>query len=229
MHNRESFSIRNIRCVSYESAKPECLLLQPVDMHSLDALNEQVRLIEKSVKKPFVLSAFAVEDWNKDLSPWKAPAVFGKEDFGDGAEKTLGFIESGLIPHLFRKYGSLPVVLGGYSLAGMFSLWAGFNSFTFRAVCAVSASMWFPGLLDYVRDNECKTSSVYLSLGDKEEKARNPVMATVGSCMRSMDGILSRKGIDHVLEWNEGNHFMDVDLRCAKGFAWAFNACRSLP
>ena len=105
--------------------------------------------------------------------------------------------------------------------AGLFSLWDGFSSSSFRAVSAASASVWFPGWLDYVSERECKAPHVYLSLGDKEEKTRNPVMATVGSCMRSMDEVLSRKGTNHILEWNEGNHFKDADLRCAKGFAWA--------
>ncbi|WP_382735999.1 hypothetical protein [Agathobaculum butyriciproducens] len=30
-----------------------------------------------------------VERWNDDLSPWCAPAVFGHEDFGDGAAALL--------------------------------------------------------------------------------------------------------------------------------------------
>ena len=61
---------------------------------------------------------------------------------------------------------------------------------------------------------------VYLSLGDKEEKARNPVMAMVGTHIREAHKVLKRKGIDTVLEWNEGNHFKDSDLRTAKAFAW---------
>ena len=33
--------------------------------------------------------AVEVSDWNAQLSPWPAPAVFGKEDFGDGAAAAL--------------------------------------------------------------------------------------------------------------------------------------------
>ena len=217
---KEIVWISGIECALSDNPMPECILIQIVDARSLNELDSQVGLIETMVRKPFVMAAFAVEDWNRDLSLWKAPAVFGKEDFGDGAAITLEFIERNLLPYLTEKYGPLPVVLGGYSLAGLFALWAGFNSSSFRAVSAVSASMWFPGWIDYALENECHASHVYLSLGDKEEKTHNPVMATVGSCMRSMDGILSRKRINHVLEWNEGNHFRDVDLRCARGFAW---------
>ena len=33
--------------------------------------------------------AIKVDNWNQELSPWKAPAVFGKEAFGDGASNLL--------------------------------------------------------------------------------------------------------------------------------------------
>ena len=34
---------------------------------------------------------------------------------------------------------------------------------------------------------------------------------------------LLSQGTDCVLEWNEGNHFKEPDLRTAKGFAWLLN------
>ena len=226
MKNKEYFQVCGISCALYGSENPEYLLIQPVDERDLGNMDDQVKLIESMVQEPFALVAFAVEDWNRELSPWKAPAVFGNEDFGDGAEETLSFIENNLLPFISERYGSLPVILGGYSLAGLFALWSAFNSSSFCAVSGVSASVWFPGWLDYVSANECHASHVYLSLGDREEITRNRVMATVGTCMRSMDEILSGKGTDHVLQWNEGNHFRDVDLRCAKAFAWCIISIR---
>lgn len=226
MKNKEYFQVCGISCALYGSENPEYLLIQPVDERDLGNMDDQVKLIESMVQEPFALVAFAVEDWNRELSPWKAPAVFGNEDFGDGAEETLSFIENNLLPFISERYGSLPVILGGYSLAGLFALWSAFNSSSFCAVSGVSASVWFSGWLDYVSANECHASHVYLSLGDREEITRNRVMATVGTCMRSMDEILSGKGTDHVLQWNEGNHFRDVDLRCAKAFAWCIISIR---
>ena len=226
MKNKEYFQVCGISCALYGSENPEYLLIQPVEERDLMNLDDQVSLIESMVQEPFALVAFAVEDWNRELSPWKAPAVFGNEDFGDGAEETLSFIENNLLPFISERYGSLPVILGGYSLAGLFALWSAFNSSSFCAVSGVSASVWFPGWVEYVSENECHASHVYLSLGDREEITRNRVMATVGTCMRSMDEILSGKGIDHVLQWNGGNHFRDVDLRCAKAFAWCIISIR---
>ena len=34
---------------------------------------------------------------------------------------------------------------------------------------------------------------------------------------------LSDSGIRSTLEWNEGNHFRDSDMRMARGFAWLLN------
>jgi hypothetical protein len=80
--------------------------------------------------------------------------------------------------------------------------------------------MWFPGFVDYMKANEIKAKAVYLSLGDMEEKARNPIMASVGNKIREAYELLSNQGVKCILEWNEGNHFQDADIRTAKAFSW---------
>ena len=50
----------------------------------------------------------------------------------------------------------LPVI-AGYSLAGLFALWAAWNSGYFRRVASVSGSLWYPGFTDYIRNNEPKS------------------------------------------------------------------------
>jgi predicted alpha/beta superfamily hydrolase len=142
-------------------------------------------------------------------------AVFGKEDFGDGAKETLDRILK-LCTDKDKQY-----IIGGYSLAGLFSLWASYQTDTFKAVASASPSMWFPGFIAYMKDNEIKTDAVYLSLGDKEMNTRNPVMATVGDCINGAYKYLKEKGLDVFLEWNKGNHFKDADIRTAKSFSWA--------
>ena len=56
-----------------------------------------------------------------------------------------------------------------------------------------------------------------LSLGKKEEKTKNQVMASVGDNIRKMYELLSGS-MDIVLEWNEGGHFNEPDIRTAKAF-----------
>lgn len=64
-----------------------------------------------------------------------------------------------------------------------------------------------------------------MSLGDREERTRNPVMATVGDRIRETYRLLIDQEIRTTLEWNEGNHFRDAGLRMAKAFAWVMNQC----
>ena len=194
-------------------------LVQMVDDHDLSLIEQEVEFIrELSGGQDFGLKAVKVNDWNKDLSPWPAPAVFGNEDFDEGAVETLAFLLDNVVPA--GKAPGAKTFLGGYSLAGLFALWAGYRTDRFDGIAAASPSIWFPGFVDYRRGNEMRPGAVYLSLGDREERTRNPVMSQVGNAIRQGCDVLQAAGVECVLEWNKGNHFKDADLRTAKAFAW---------
>ena len=192
------------------------VLLQPVDSHDLEGIDNEVKTIRELTDADFRLIAVRVPDWNRDLSPWPAPAVFGKEGFGNGA---VDFLEEilPLVPE------GRTCCIGGYSLAGLFALWAAYRTDRFAGVAAASPSVWFPGFTEYMQANRIRSKAVYLSLGDREEKAKNPVMAAVGSRIRKAEGILNAQGIPCTLEWNPGNHFRDADIRTAQAVAWVLN------
>ena len=196
------------------------VLLQPVGEHDPDVTEREISVIREHTAENFRLIAFRIRDWNKELSPWKSSAVFGKDDFGDGAAKTLGEIMK-LCDDTSKTY-----YIGGYSLAGLFALWAAYQTDLFQGVAAASPSVWFPGFTEYMKEHDIRSRHVYLSLGDKEEKARNPVMATVGDRIRTAHELLVKRQVDCVLEWNEGNHFRDTDLRTARAFIWVINRMR---
>lgn len=199
---------------NYGNPSAPTVLIQPVDDHDLEEMEGEIDEIRKQVQADFRLIAVKVDDWNQDLSPWKAPAVFGKDDFGDGAGDMLQFILGQCSDYSKTYY------IGGYSLAGLFSLWAAYQTDVFAGVAAVSPSIWFPDFLQYMEEHDIRTDAVYLSLGDREEKTKNPVMATVGDCIRKGQELLCRKGVWTTLEWNQGNHFKDAEIRTAKGFVW---------
>ena len=194
------------------------ILIQPVDDHDLAAVENEVKEIRGQTDIGFRLIAVKAADWNRDLSPWKAPAVFGSEGFGGGADSTLNEILD-LCTESDRAW-----FIGGYSLAGLFALWAACRTGRFSGVASASPSVWFPGFTEYLRTNPVRSGTVYLSLGDREGKTKNPVMATVGRCIRETENILRNQGVRSVLEWNPGNHFRDADLRTARAFAWVLNA-----
>ncbi len=128
------------------------VLIQPVDDHDMAVMEGDVTALREAGGDPFHLIAVKVNKWNHDLSPWNAPAVFGNDDFGDGAENTLnGILE--LTGEKDRSY-----YIGGYSLAGLFSLWAAYRTDVFKGVAAVSPSVWFPGFMEYTERSSMLTS-----------------------------------------------------------------------
>lgn len=192
----------------------ENVLIQPVGDHDLPQIENEITEIRRRTEIPFRLTAVKVESWNRDLSPWPAPAVFGNEDFGDGAAALLREILS-LCADEGKRY-----FIGGYSMAGLFALWSAFQTEVFSGAAAASPSMWFPGLMEYLRGSACGCGAVYLSLGSREEKTANPVMRTVGDRIREGYELLRGRGVRCTLEWNSGGHFKEPDLRTAKAFAW---------
>ena len=198
---------------TYEFGNPDAsvVLIEPI--HTVEGMANEAEILRKLAGNNFLLRAVAV-DWFRDLSPWPAPPVFGDTAFGDGAQETLEQILK-LTGEPGKQY-----VLGGYSMGGLFALWAAYQTDAFVGVAAVSPSVWFPGFAEYTLIRSPLTGQVYLSLGDREEKTKNPVMAAVGDRIRELYDRLRKQGISCCLEWNEGNHFMDPDRRTAKGFAW---------
>ena len=222
-HRKENFVIDSKKCIGYITDTAKYLLIQPVDEHDIEVLDNEVAEIKKNTEKQFSLIAFKIEYWNNELSPWKAPPAFGNKSFGSGSRETLEFIESRLIPTVKEKYDfsdDVKVILGGYSLAGLFSLWSAYKSNTFLGIAAASPSVWFSGWEEFMNNNTPLSNIIYLSLGDTEEKTKNKVMSAVGDNIRKQEELLKNDNINTILEWNKGGHFRDSDLRVAKVFVW---------
>ena len=202
----------------YGNADSSIVLIEPI--HVPDGMEQEASMIRKLSGRDFRLLAVKV-DWFQDLSPWHAPALSGDISFGNGAPEMLDKLLK-LTGEPGKQY-----VLGGYSMGGLFTLWAACRTDAFSAVAAASPSVWFPGFTEYMTAGCIRTGCVYLSLGNREEKTRNPVMATVGARMREIHTWLQSQEIPCCLEWNEGNHFRDLEERMAKGFAWAMEGMNS--
>ena len=186
-----------------------------------------------------------VDLWEENFSPWCAPRVFAKgPNFGDGAQKTLDTLINHVIPWTESELTEPPAyrVLVGYSLAGLFSLWAGVSqqvargcqhdtaphvdapAATFQRIGAVSGSFWFPGLLDYV-DQQLRGGAVglthaYLSLGDREARTPNPQIMHVRENAELLASKLESARITSMFELNRGNHFQNIEGRMQKALDW---------
>ena len=100
--------------------------------------------------KDFSLAVFDVIDWNAQFSPWPAPAVFGKDSFSGKGNDTLRFLEDEFLPEIKSKFQGSETFLTGYSLAGLFSLWALYESDKFNGAVSCSSSLWFNKWDEYV-------------------------------------------------------------------------------
>ena len=191
--------------------------------------------------------------WEENFSPWCAPHVFAKgPNFGDGAQKTFDTLINQVIPWAESELTESPAyrVLVGYSLAGLFSLWAGVSQQiacdcqrddapsqpgpspqpcavptpTFQRIGAVSGSFWFPGLLDYVdqqlRGGVVDLTHAYLSLGDREARTPNPQIMHVRENAELLASKLEKAGVTSTFELNRGNHFQNVEGRMQKALDW---------
>lgn len=174
---------------------------------------------------PFTLVAISDLDWNHDMAPWDSPSTFKNADPSTGgADDYLRLLTEEIIPAAEKELGSVPRWRGiaGYSLAGLFALYAIYQTDLFFRVGSMSGSLWFPGMKEYIFSHEPKhwPDRMYFSLGDKESKTKNPILRTVQENTEEICAYYQRKGINTEFQLNPGNHFVQSVERTAAGIAW---------
>jgi hypothetical protein len=158
------------------------------------------------------LAAVSGFDWNTYLSPWPADAVFRRgEGFAGKADELIGCLEELLPAFPCRRR-----IIAGYSLAGLFAVYACTKTDLFDACVCCSGSMWYPGFAEYLEEHPLLCRKTYFSLGDKEHQTKNPVMASVKE-KTEYAVRLAQRNTECVFESNPGNHFFEADKRLLKG------------
>ena len=176
-------------------------------------------------RRDFCLAAFPVTAWENELSPWNAEKVFrGGKNFGSGAGETIRALTCVIVPELKRTLGrpEMLCIIAGYSLAGLFAIYALYRTTAFTGAVSASGSLWFPGFLGYAASHKMPRTPgrVYLSLGDREKNTKNAVMCRVEENTAALYERFNEQGIACIFELNPGNHFQEVEQRLAKGIAW---------
>ncbi len=174
---------------------------------------------------PFTLASISKLNWDDDMSPWAIPPLYKKEKPCSGkADQYLEKLTSEIIPAILEKLSQKPSYIGiaGYSLGGLFALYASYKSEIFSKIASASGSLWFPNFVDFAekRDFAKKPDSIYLSLGDTEAKTKNKILAPVQENTERLADFYKSKGIPLTFELNKGNHFTDGEKRMAKGLKW---------
>ena len=160
--------------------------------------------------------------WDHDMTPWYCPPVTKNDPpCTGGADDCLDLLLTKILPEARSMLNGDPCFTGiaGYSLAGLFALYAMYRCDAFDRAASISGSLWFPEFREYVLTHEMKKrpDKLYLSLGDKEDKTRNAALKTVRDNTEQIVSYYERLGLDVTWELNPGNHFRDAGIRSAKG------------
>lgn len=186
---------------------------------------DMAQLIEKLDCVVAVLVAIDQVDWNHELSPWPGKRAFkGGEDFGGGADAYLTELTETIVPTVEAALGFTPSyrVLAGYSLAGLFALYAIYRTDIFARIGSISGSLWYDGFWEFILTNQplLVPERVYFSLGDREKIARNQRLGVVEEHTIQAEQQLRSLGAETIFELNPGNHFEDAIGRIARGLKW---------
>ncbi len=182
---------------------------------------------EKLGCKPFHLVSISNLRWDEELSPWAHEPVVSEDDHftGEAGEYVKRMTEQ-IIPYAEKLTGAPSCrIIAGYSMGGLFALYAPYVTDAFSASVSASGSVWYPDFTEYARthDFQKKPGAVYLSLGDLESRVKNRFLCQTGHCMEELYSDYLEKGIASVFELNPGNHYKDANLRLAKGISWTLN------
>ena len=144
-----------------------------------------------------------------------------EKSFSGGADDYLRLLIDEILPKVKEMIEGEPGFTGitGYSLAGLFAVYAMYKTDVFDRVACMSGSLWFHDFIEYCKRNEYKRlpDKIYFSLGDKEANTRNPVLKTVQDKTIELSEYFKSLGAEVIFELNSGNHFTDTILRSAKG------------
>ena len=219
MH-REDFTLCNHKLSLFQAEKADCPLIV---FHSFSDEGEAVyQELRKQNAPECSFLSISISDWQREMSPWPAAALSKDgESFSGGADVYLENLLSVILPWATERIHGKASFIGiaGYSLAGLFALYALYKTDAFTRVASMSGSLWFPGIKEFCKENAMKIlpEKLYLSIGDKESKTRHPILKTMQENTEDLLKYFKSMGIETTYEVNQGNHFQDVNFRCAEG------------
>ena len=219
MH-REDFTLCNHKLSLFQAEKADCPLIV---FHSFSDEGEAVyQELRKQNAPECSFLSISISDWQREMSPWPAAALSKDgESFSGGADVYLENLLSVILPWATERIHGKASFIGvaGYSLAGLFALYALYKTDVFTRVASMSGSLWFPGIKEFCKENAMKIlpEKLYLSIGDKESKTSHPILKTMQENTEDLLKYFKSMGIETTYEVNQGNHFQDVNFRCAEG------------
>ncbi|MDY2934898.1 MAG: hypothetical protein SOT20_01505 [Candidatus Cryptobacteroides sp.] len=227
--------MENKKVIVFPCGKPGApTVYSPMYMEAGQAVLEECA---KSGCRPFNLVTISGLRWDAELTPWACEPVLSQEDDFEGkANEYTIFMTQQVIPFaekvLFGAAGGdsgaaagSERILAGYSLAGLYAIYAPYVTDAFKRVVSASGSLWYPDFLEFTLNHEFrrKPLSAYFSLGDKESRSKNMHVSKNQENTEELCGHYAKLGINSIFELNPGNHFNNATGRLAKGIVWTMN------
>lgn len=188
-------------------------------------LPQELSGVEKLIEQlgcTIVYIVITLNEWDDLLSPWSAPGLYRNDpDFIGGAPEFLDKLTHELIPAIEKAEGISPRrrAIAGYSMAGLFSVYAFANCSTFEGVASMSGSFWYQGWVDYVEslDLDKNGCGAFFSLGDREHKAREKILRSVRDDTDITIRALESWGVKVQHHLVPGGHFDNIYTRVDEG------------
>ncbi|MBQ9000340.1 MAG: alpha/beta hydrolase [Eggerthellaceae bacterium] len=165
-----------------------------------------------------------VRDWNDSLTPWRAPGIYrGNPDFAGNAAITLSELVSEAADAVEHAEGLAPSTraICGYSLGGLFALYAFTHTSAFAACACLSGSVWYEGWVDHLRGLAFDGAGrfAFLSIGSKEKHAAPKILHHVQDDMAECAAILRERGCETEFAVGPGGHMSFVRERFDAGLS----------
>ena len=190
--------------------------LENVPLVILAAHRESTEQLMEACARPLDILVCLDLDWDADLSPWPSKPVISKEDDfkGYGFELAKDFEKA--LSHVPETRKSC-IIVAGYSMGGLFALYAPYFINNLYGIAAASPSVWYPDFYEYIDTNPYPYSitRISLSLGDRESCHSNPYLKTTETVLRKLDQLYVSRNISCSFRLDPGDHFTQPDKRLA--------------
>lgn len=226
-----SFWWNDLHICIFSCKKPDAPV---VYMHDLQGYGRQVLPLLESMNAPeFNLVTITIPDalWSHILAPWNTPDNYPSYvACTGGAPEYLKALVETIIPQCEALLEPCSYrAIAGYSLAGLFAIYAMCEVPMFERVVSASGSLWFPGFDDWFMKHlplhlpEC----VYFSSSIEEYNTNNPFLSPVKKTTEKIRAWLDGHGVVTTFVENPGNHYQDAIPRTADGIYWMLTHPRS--
>ena len=191
-------------------------------IYVIDSPEHPVGLASLAVGLRSNVVGIPVRDWGDSLTPWPASGLYrGEPDFGGRAHDTLAELCGHAIPNIERHNVLTPCsrAICGYSLAGLFALFALLHSDEFSGCACLSGSVWYEGWVEHLRTSDANLEErfAFLSVGTKEKRGARPILHGVQDNMQDCVRILETRGCTVRYQTGPGGHLQFVSERFDAG------------